>query len=315
MKRSLIKLILAFIVVLSFTTLFFISCEKHSSNVVTSDSPININDAQSIQNGLKIANSKRLQGDLPTSTDGNYGLSNAIKDLEVNPQGTASLPIMYSGSSNIKKVYLQVNGAKGYFEIDPTSFTKSSTNNVYISITIPPIINNEDGDFDIVYLIEDLTGNLSNVVQTTVVITNEIVNCNNASASGSAGLTFKTVFLGNKSGNVKISYDTYYIPDRIDIYQGNVWLTGTGDDPGSPIPPMCDCDEPLPGFIGDYGDLEFYFDASKGQYIMVVVSGCLDTSSSTFWDWNLVESPECGNLLNKNLSKSQNRENKEIIRK
>jgi len=283
-------LLSAKVVVMAITiSLVATSCKKDKDDDGPKEEPyVDINNPQSIQDALKIDNATYAQTALPESTDGNYDLSESINSVEVNSAGTVMLPLIYNGSDNIKEVYLQVVGANGHFSAPPVTVTRA-TGYCYIAIKMPK--NIDDGSFYIQYLVKDNGGSLSNLVTTIINITNDVVSCDNAYNSGSSGLTFTTVYLGTESGNVSIYYDTYWIPDRIDIYQGNQWITGTGEDPHSLIPPMCDCDDPLPGFIGDDGYLDFYFDASKGDNIVVVVSGCLN--EDTWWDWILMEAPNC----------------------
>ena len=275
-----------------FTISVFHGCLENDNNtlVLPDDTGryVDITNPQDLQNALKIFQSSLVKGDLPESSGGNYSLSASINSIQVNSGGAVILPLIYTGENNIKKVYIQVSGADGYFSVTPTSV--AGTNGYgYISINIPQ--NIDDGEFSVQYLVEDSSGNISNVVITTIYVTNQVISCENASASGSSGLTFTTLFLGSESGDVRIYYNTYSVPDRIDIYQGKDWITGTGTNPNSLIPPMCNCGSPLPGFVGKSGYFDFYFDAAKGQNITVVVSGCLNGGTS--WDWTLVDAPNC----------------------
>jgi hypothetical protein len=249
---------------------------------------VDINDPQDIQNALIINNSSTANGELPPPSSGYNYLSTSINSIKVNAGSTVVLPLIYTGGYDIKKVYIQVTGAEGYFSVNPTLVT-GADGMWYISIAIPK--NIDDGEFSVRYEVEDERGNISNIVTTKVEITNEVVSCENAYATGQSGLTFTTLYLAEKSGPVVIDYDTYSVPDRIDIYQGTNWITGTGTNPNSPIPPLCNCSNTLPGFVGRSGKLTFDYDASKGQNITVVVSGCLNGGTS--WEWALSEAPVC----------------------
>ena len=276
-----------------FAIFVFHGCVEDGDNTlilpsVETDRYVDITNPQDLQNALKITQSNLVKGDLPESSSGNNYLSTSINSIQVNSGGTVILPLIYTGGYSIKKVYIQVIGAEGYFSVTPT-FVVGSDGFGYISINVPK--NIDDGEFSVQYLVEDSSGNISNVVTTAINVTNEVISCENAYASGSSGLTFTTLYLGDQSGDVSIYYNTYSIPDRIDVYQGKDWITGTGTNPNSLIPPMCDCGSPLPGFVGKSGYFNFYFDASKGQNITVVVSGCLN--SGTSWEWALVEAPIC----------------------
>ena len=294
-RKQTVSYVIAFIVILFFAHVSFISCKKDTDpprgGAGGGGSSVNITNAQNVQNALVIDQSSIVAGNLPTPTSGNNDLSASITSIKVNSGGSVILPIIYQGTASVKRVYLQVIGAKDYFSITPV--VMKSVDNYYVTINIPKNIG--DGDFDIQYMVEDASNSLSNIDTTKIVVTNEVVDCTNAFNEGSDGLTFSTVAIGSQSGDVSIYYDTYTVPDRIDIYQGKTWITGTGNDPQSPIPPLCQCDSIVSGdgsgFIGATGTLDFKFDASKGQTITVVVSGCLN--GGTLWEWELRKAPGC----------------------
>jgi hypothetical protein len=256
----------------------------------SSDRFVDIGDPYDLQRSLKIDGANLVNGDLPSSSYGNNHLSSSIGSIKVNSGSTVILPLIYSASYDIETVYIQVTGADGnYYSVEPVLVTSSGSSFGYISITMPK--NIEEGDFNVRYKVKDSSGSVSNEVATSINITNEVISCKNAANTGQAGLTFTTLYLGKTAGQVSIYYDTYTVKDRIDIYQGKTWLTGTGDDPHSPIPPLCKCNATLPGFVGKSGYLEFNFNPRDGENITVVVSGCLDGGTS--WEWHLEEAPEC----------------------
>ena len=274
-------------VMIAMTIVSFAGCHKGSE---PRDVEVNINSPQSIQDGLRIDNANKEKGDLPKSTFGNDNLSSSISSIKVDADGTIFLPLIYQGGKTIRMVYIQVVGATGHFSVKPFTSCFGDGTAAYISIKIPTKIDN--GNFGVNYLVQDVSGSYSNVVRSLIYVTNDVVDCNTY-VEGKQGLTFTMINLGNKSGEVSICYDTYVVPDRIDIYQGKTWITGTGTNPNCPIPPMCYCDDVLPGFIGTegYRYLSFNYNASKGQVITVVVSGCLD--GGTLWEWFVAKSPNC----------------------
>lgn len=292
-KKKHIALIGLFIIGI---VMYNISCTKDgdstlvlgSKNSTKTDS-INVTNASAVQNAISINNSSLTTGTLPASTTGNTNLSNGQSSTTVNSGGTLTLPIIYNSSNTVSSVYLQVVGANGqYYTVTPTIVTTSSGYS-YISINMPSTLTN--GTFTIQYKVKDSSGSISNLVSTTVTITDEVMSCSNTTKQGSSGLTFSNLNLGKTAGQVIIDYNTYSIPDRIDIYQGTEWLTGTGSNPNSPIPPMCDCSTPQDGFVGKSGQLTFYYNPSKGTNIVVVVSGCL--KGGTSWMWTLTKAPAC----------------------
>ncbi len=277
------------------TVLLFTACLKYGDETIVLEGKaiktdtVDINDPNSVQNSLVFTNETFNRGSFPNSTSGNNSLSNSQSSIAVNNGNTLTLPIIYNSSSEPQIIHLQVVGAtNGYYSVTPT-VVQNANGYCYIEFDIPDYI--ENGYFEIIISVEYADGTISNQIQTTINITDVVINCENAYVSGSSGLTFTNLQLGTTSGNVSIVYDTYSAPDRIDIYQQGTWLTGTGENPNSPIPPMCDCDSPLPGFVGENSTLNFNYNPVNGRTIIVVVSGCLP--DGTAWEWQLITSPEC----------------------
>ncbi len=264
---------------LTFSTQY--GCKKKDNNsVVDSVSP---SDANKLQGVLIISGGSLKGGSLPTKSLSNAPLISGYQSsAAINPNHQLMLPFNYSSIAGLSKIIVQVDGATGYIEV--SGFTSSvNTGTVVLPIMIPGKV--KYGYFQLNIIIIDNSGNVSEVINTDVTI-NAPVTCSTAHVSGSEGLTFTTVDMtGKSSGSMSITYDTYSVPDRIDVYQNGTWLTGTGTNPNSTIPPQCDCSTPLPGFIGDNGTLTFSFDANKSKDITVVVSGCL--GGGTAWDWDM----------------------------
>jgi hypothetical protein len=276
--------------------LFFVlnGCLEESGKTLVlpdeTDRFVDIENPYDIQQSLGIDKTTVVQGEMPASSAGNNRLASSIGSVKVNAGGTVVLPLIYSDMYKIETVYIQVVGADGsYYSVTPVVVTELGNVSGYISIRMPK--NIEDGSFIVQYKVKDSSQSISNLVTTSVVITNEVVSCENANNTGQDGLTFTTLYLGRTAGPVSIYYDTYSVPDRIDVYQGEKWITGTGENPNSPIPPLCNCRSVLPGFVGKNAYLNFNFDPQQGQNITVVVSGCL--GGGTSWEWHLVEAPEC----------------------
>jgi hypothetical protein len=275
-------------IILGFSLLLIISlavlptsCIKFGDSTVDSIQTTNYNGLQSI---LTIPNGSLITGTLPvTSTGSNIPVISFYQTSASTGSGyQLLLPIQYTSGNSWKYIYLQITGAtNGYFKItNPGTSTNSGT--IAIPINIPGQVLN--GTFTIQFSIVDNNGLVSSYKQTTIVIKTAL-ECVNASNSGSEGLTFTQVDLGSKSGSVSLSYDTYSVPDRVDIFQGSTWLGGTGVNPGSLVPPLCNCSSPLAGFVGRASSITFNYNPSSGRIITIVVSGCL--GGSTAWVWSL----------------------------
>jgi hypothetical protein len=233
---------------------------------------------------LTIPNGSLTTGTLPvTSTGSNIPTISFYQTSASTGSGyQLLLPFQYTSSNGWKYIYIQIVGAtNGYYKVtNPGTSTNSGT--IALPINIPGQVL--DGTFTITFSIVDVAGLVSVYKQTTIVIKPSL-ECVNANNSGSEGLTFTQVDLGSKAGSVSLNYDTYSVPDRVDVFQGSTWLGGTGVNPGSLVPPLCNCSSPLAGFVGRASSITFNYNPSSGRIITIVVSGCL--GGGTAWVWNL----------------------------
>jgi len=250
---------------------------------------ISTNDPSRLQSALNIPNSHSVSGNMPSTAGSGVSLTNGQPTVTINSGGYLIVPILYYSVSQIQSVFFQIIGADGtYYQIEPV-IVQGTAGYAYFIVQLPDIL--QSGNFQFLYAIGDTQGNVSNYVQIYVEVLSELLNCSNAYVTGKSGLTFTTLYIGAESGLVEIFYNTYSVPDRIDVYQNDYWLTGTGTNPNAPIPPMCDCDYVLPGFVGRSGILSFNYVPNKQRTITVIVSGCLNGGTS--WEWNLVTAPGC----------------------
>jgi hypothetical protein len=282
------KLLLNFIIGFSFLLILSIamvssSCKK--DYITPSADCILPTDADGLQEIITISNSKLYKfGNLPDSSKS--PISPKITIFQPSASASAGyqliLPLKFTSSTELEYIYLQIDGAtNGYFKIDITESVRGF-GTLTIPINLPLLACN--GEFSVRFCLVDYNGYISSQKQTLIVIRDPL-ECSNADNSGTEGLTFSQVDLGSESGKVVLSYDTYSVPDRVDIFQGTKWLGGTGSNPGSVIPPLCNCSSVLPGFIGKRGKIDFMYDPSEGRVITIVVSGCL--GGGTAWEWNL----------------------------
>jgi len=241
-------------------------------------------EASRLQKAVTISDSKITSGTMPDSTNS----PNAPKITIFQPSASTGtgyqliLPIQFTSSSELKFIYLQIEGAtNGYIKINVTEY-KKGFGTIIIPLNIPE--NVCLGKFAVRFCLVDHYGLVSSYKQTEIVIKDPL-ECSNASNSGTEGLTFTQVDLGSVSGNVSLNYDTCSVPDRVDVFQGKTWLGGTGTNPESVIPPLCNCNSLLNGFIGKKGKIDFRYDPSKGRIITIVVSGCL--GGGTAWQWDM----------------------------
>jgi len=264
---------------LLFALLF--SCKKTDSDPVLKN--IDPADANALQSAIIIQGGTLVSGNPPSPSGAGAPVTSLNQTTaSISPGGNLILPFRFTSGSGYSTCYVQIQGAtNGYWRIPNTG---SSPNSGTIGIPVKLPSNLDLGRFCVAYCIADANGRVSNVMVTCVKVENALT-CSNATKAGNEGLTFTTVTMGNNSGTAVLSYDTYSVPDRIDVYQGSNWLVGTGSDPNSIIPPISNCSSPANGFVGRAGTLNIPYSASSGKSLTIVVSGCL--GGGTAWDWRL----------------------------
>lgn len=265
------------------------SCKKEDSTQepaapTYADYSISPENADSLMKVISFGNATRKTTAWPTDNS-----TNTVK-LEYDPSLTVStggsttyLPIVFKGTEAFTKVLLQIKGAtSGYFVFDASAAGMSGT--FFVPMTIPKSVM--QGNFRLIVLLQNASGQIvgSKMLDVPVQIKKPYECLTNGSkVSGSSGITQTMHALSGKAGNVKITWNTYSVPDRIDVYVDGQWKDGTGGT-SSPPPPLCACSAPLPGFVGSSGTFTIPVEASN-KNIEVYVSGC--TGSNTAWDYSL----------------------------
>jgi hypothetical protein len=293
----------------------FMSCNKtdrdpivpaNGANTNTSINPTNPNALTEV---LVVPNSNIVNGNMPEPSGGSSSPVLEMTDTTVSYSSGSQilLPISYSDNSGsgIGGIYFQVNGSGQYFNV-PVSGGTSGT--MLLPIGLPS--NVEDGEFCITISIYDNLGNVSNVFETCITVTSP-VGCGIVRVSGGAGRTSTLHNMGSNPGIVRIDYETYTVPDRIDVFYNGLWVAGTGSNPGplQSVPPLADCSNPTEGYVGANGTFCFTYDpamfsarktklnkalgisdyliAKDGQehFVEVVVSGCV--RGGTAWQYEI----------------------------
>ena len=205
-----------------------------------------------------------------------------------NPNITSSkdqlifLPFDYQCSPHAEgpvAIYFQIDGASLYWEVQPAS-SSPSTGQLVLTLTLPGNIQN--GTFSVNYRIKDDLGYTSNVVTTTIRVI-DVAECNGDFFEGKDGLTVRSYDMGSTASSVRVTYDMFTIPDRIDIYYDGRWVGGTGRSvPYGTLPPQSDCSAPKDGYISGSGFFDIKYNPSNSRRIDVYVNGCLN--STTAWN-------------------------------
>lgn len=288
--------------------LFAISCKKDSPRYSTGSGPSLgniINNPNQLTEVLVIPGSNIEEGEMPPPTGSPESPVMIVTDSTVSYSAGSQvrIPIMYYGN-NVSGINCQVNGADSYFSI-PVSAGNSGT--MVLPVGIPSNVGT--GSFCINFTIFDAAGNISNSFQTCITVTSAL-GCGIQKVSGGEGITSTLHNMGPNPGVVKIEYETYTVPDRIDVFYNGMWVAGTGSDPGSlgTVPPLADCGNPTDGYVGQAGTFCFTYDPAnfrsiqakrnKGvmprsdllvsdglHYVEVVVSGCV--RGGTAWKYTI----------------------------
>ncbi len=216
-----------------------------------------------------------IDGEMPSGTSGSSVFINTPSAVEISAGVLLFIPYEVSDINNICKVYMQVDGANNYWETDLT--LEPISGKPFIEILIPKFV--QDGDFDLVFSVGDCDGNISNVDRTQTIVS-PLGDCG-IEITGSVGLTVRAFDLGDKAGEVSISYNMYTIRDRLDIRYNGKWLDSTGETlTGNEPPPPCVGGSVI-GETCCTGVLVFDYDPKISRFVEVYVTGC---DSSTRWD-------------------------------
>jgi hypothetical protein len=240
-------------------------------------------DHELLARAISIAGAKRLTGNLPppSKAAGAPRLVGSFASSSTSQGGVAIIPLNFvTGSSGIAGYLVKLPGSSIYYRVPNAAPVGSGQ--FILPIGIPSVI--AEGEFPITYCVIDSSGQVGNVLETQIVITLPS-RCDVTTNSGGEGTTSTVHALGAAPGTVNISYETYSVPDRIDVYYHGQWVTGMGPDPQG-WPQLDDCSDVGPGYRGEHGVLTFNYAPVGGDYnILVVVSGCL--GGGTAWDYSV----------------------------
>ena len=271
---------------------FLYNCSSDSESGISPSNPDALTEVLVIPNA-EIVNSP----DLPESS--NSTVAPVVSYVDTNISYTAGSQIVIPSnvvsplSSNIAGVYIQVKGASTYFNVPINSATFNGT--FTIPVNLP--LNVGSGDFILLLKFYDLNGNISSITEILINVTKPI-NCNRTKVSGGQGLTSTIFNLPNQAGTIKISYDTFTVKDKIDVFQGGQWIGGTGPSivrSNLRRPLSCAAaTEPL-GYVGQNSEFVFQYNPNLGNQIEVVVSGC--ENGGTAWEYTF-SCPETTSISN-----------------
>jgi hypothetical protein len=280
-------------VLLALFLLFMLSnCEKvgdDKNKDEPNDNPdpsgtISLDDPNRLTDVLVIPGATIVSGNMPAPSNTPTSPEMIMVDSTISyTRGSqVRLPISFQDEGSVSGIYFQVNDADDHMNIPVSA---GSMGSMAFPIGLPE--NLETGKFCITISIYDNNGNVSNIFETCISVTNPM-GCDVERISGGEGITSTIHDMGTETGFVKIDYETFTVPDRIDVFYGGVWVAGTGSNPGplGSVPPLSDCSNPGEGYIGDNGVFCFeYLPDERGTLVEVVVSGCV--RGGTAWNYQI----------------------------
>ncbi len=255
-------------------------------------------DADALTEVLVIPNAQVVNSpDLPASSSPNVApaVNNVDTNISYSAGGQIVIPsdVISPVTANIAGVYIQVKGASTYFDVPINAATFNGT--FSIPVNLPLEVG--DGDFILVLKFYDTNGNISAITEVNIHVT-QPTNCNTTKVSGGQGLTSNIFHVGNNSGVITISYDTFTVKDKIDVFQNGVWLGGTGPSTvrGTLRRPLsCSAATEALGYVGQNSQFIFAYNPAAGNNIEVVVSGCENGGTAWEYTFSCPETMQPGN--------------------
>ncbi len=274
-----IKLFLIFLI-----SLGLYNCSEDNSNSTNTISPSNPDALASV---LVFPNAEEIISiTLPSSSDPSVAPVISHMDVSISYSSGSQIfipcNVVSPTQANIAGVYIQVKGGTTYFDVPINAGTANGL--ISLPIGLPSIVG--PGNFILILKFYDVEGNVSATVEVNITVTTPS-NCGVTKVSGGEGLTSNVfVIPKGQNGVIKISYETYTVPDKIDVYQNGVWIGGTG--PFTERATLrkalnCNIATEIDGYKGEQGEFSFNYVPAAGNEIEVVVSGCED--GGTAWEY------------------------------
>lgn len=260
------------------------ACQKDNETSIT---PINPETEPSRLCKALIVQGQNKSGDIPAATPDAPEIINSQATATVAADASMYIPFEFSTDFPISGIYLTVIGADSHWDIPATPAGNSGQ--YVFGIGIPAHVL--PGNFEITYRLYDENGNVGQPKTLSTELKEPERLCDTTGVdsyylNGSSGLTTSVYELGNTTGTVSISYQTYSLPDRLDIEYNGQFVASTGDilTPGS-APPSSVCYDGTNGFVGGQSTLSFNYDPSVSKQVTVHVFGCL--GNTTAWNYTI----------------------------
>lgn len=244
-----------------------------------------------LSHALKVENGSNHKGNAPMATTSTNLLITEYQETAlVTADNFLFIPLVGRTSETVSGVYFQVIGADNYWVVNTTLAADRSQ---VLSLEIPA--NVLKGKFKIQYGLKGVNGSIGKPVELKAEVIGRIEYCSNSQTpekiQGNDGLVSYSFTLGDKAGWVVVDYNTYSVPDRIDLRYNKTWIASTGSLLTQNKPPtkMCSAVTQGDGFVGRRDSFVFFYDGAVSKKLDIYVSGCLD--GGTQWDFQIRSCP------------------------
>lgn len=274
-------------IVILFTAFLICICGCKKSDVTVVNANIDPTTQPSeLSRALKVENGSNHQGSAPAQTTiSNLLITKFQPTALITADNYLFIPFIGQTSEAVNGVYFQVVGADNYWVVN-TSLNADKSQ--VIRIEIPANVLN--GDFEVLYGLKGVNGGIGKPINLKAEVISPIEYCSNGRSpqliEGEDGLVCYSFDFGDKVGWITIDYETYSIPDRIDVRYNKEWVASTGKFlSGNPPTKLCSSVTNGDGFVGDRGSFRVYYDAKISKKLDIYVSGCLD--GGTQWEFKI----------------------------
>ncbi|WNJ20099.1 hypothetical protein [Pontibacter sp. G13] len=228
-----------------------------------------------------------FEGDAPRPNSSAVVITDYQNQATVSNNSILFLPFIFSGGIEVEGVYLQVEGSANYWKVPLDDGTQSGQ---IVSILIPS--NVLPGDFQISYCL--YWGSEVSESRELKVLVNQVEDyCDLGqlppAVRGNDGIHVGSYDLGGESGTAYVYFDTYSVPDRVDIRYAGEWIYTSANETleENALPAAKRCSQVVPGdgYRGHSKTISFEYDPTVGRQVEVYMFGCLD--GGTAWEYQV----------------------------
>jgi len=229
-------------------------------------------------------------GNLPEQRSSSFQITNAQSSALAAQGANLYIPFTFTATEPITGIYLQVENADNYWDIPVTSQPTKGSYVFTVGIPRNVLAGRSKMKYNAYNAKRETTNTIT--MSTEIALTRDACSEGVYRESGSQGLTVRRLKLGDKAGEVLISYQMYSLPDRLDIQYNGEWVASTASTVlgKNDTPPPSVCYDGTVGYVSNTGILKVNYDPAKSKEIVLYISGCF---GGTAWDIS-VQCPAAG---------------------